>query len=82
MTTRFLKPNGRRLCRGEMKPYREGSLLEPSVAEVADKPLESRFQLQRLGYFTVDRDSTAAAPVLNRIVTLKESKELKALNKA
>ena len=37
------------------------------------------FNLQR---YTVDKESTAAAPVLNRIVTLKESKVLKQLNKA
>ena len=42
---------------------------------------EKRFQLQRLGYFTIDKDSTTEKPVLNRIVTLKESKELKALQK-
>jgi glutaminyl-tRNA synthetase len=58
-----------------------GALVEPSLAECASKPLSRRFQLQRLGYFTVDKDSTAAKPVLNRIVTLKESKDLKALKK-
>jgi|MDSW01.2.fsa_nt_gb glutaminyl-tRNA synthetase len=57
----------------------KGALLEPSVAYSA--PLSSRFQLQRLGYFTIDKDSTLANPVLNRIVTLKESKELKKLVK-
>ena len=57
----------------------KGALLEPSVAYSA--PLSSRFKLQRLGYFTIDKDSTLANPVLNRIVTLKESKELKKLVK-
>ena len=60
----------------------KGALLEPSIGEVADKPLEARYQLQRLGYFTIDKDSKADAPVLNRIVTLKESKDLKAIKKA
>ena len=58
------------------------ALLEPTIGGVAGVPLPSHLQLQRLGYFTIDKDSTAAHPVLNRIVTLKESKELKALNKA
>jgi glutaminyl-tRNA synthetase len=38
-------------------------------------------QLQRLGFFTFDKDSTAEAPVLNRIVTLKESASRKTLGK-
>lgn len=57
------------------------ALLEPRVRDVASEPLGKRFQLQRLGYFTPDLDSTAEKPVLNRIVTLKESKDLKALLK-
>ena len=51
------------------------------MRDVASEPLGKRFQLQRLGYFTPDLDSTAEKPVLNRIVTLKESKDLKALLK-
>jgi len=31
------------------------------------------FQVERVGYFTVDPDSTPGAPVLNRTVTLRES---------
>ena len=58
-----------------------GALVEPSLAACAGEPLSRRFQLQRLGYFTIDKDSTATKPVLNRIVTLKESKDLKALKK-
>ncbi len=33
----------------------------------------TRFQLERLGYFCVDPDSTDTMPVLNRTVTLKDS---------
>ncbi len=33
----------------------------------------TRFQLERLGYFCVDADSTPERPVLNRTVTLKDS---------
>ena len=58
-----------------------GALVEPSLAACAGEPLSRRFQLQRLGYFTIDKDSTATKPVLNRIVTLKESKDLKALKR-
>lgn len=44
--------------------------LEPSLAtaQVGD-----RFQFERQGYFIADKDSTAANPVFNRIVTLKDS---------
>ena len=51
----------------------KNALLEPSLVQFAAKPLETQVQLQRLGFFTFDKDSTAAAPVMNRIVTLKES---------
>ena len=57
------------------------ALLEPGLIEFASKPLETQVQLQRLGFFTFDNDSTADAPVLNRIVTLKESASRKTLGK-
>ena len=49
---------------------RRGCHVEPSLgaAEPGD-----RFQFERLGYFCVDRDSTAAMPVFNRTVTLRDS---------
>ncbi|MEQ8205956.1 MAG: glutamine--tRNA ligase, partial [Woeseia sp.] len=44
--------------------------LEPSLADV---PAGSSFQFERLGYFCPDSvDHTAAAPVFNRIVTLRD----------
>ena len=36
-------------------------------------PCACRFQLERIGYFCVDKDSSARCLVLNRTVTLKES---------
>ena len=39
---------------------------------VADAPIESKFQFQRLGYFCVDKDSFGGNLVFNRTVTLKE----------
>jgi glutaminyl-tRNA synthetase len=36
------------------------------------KPLE-RFQLERLGFFCVDRDTTASRVVLNRTCTLRDT---------
>jgi glutaminyl-tRNA synthetase len=30
-------------------------------------------QFERLGYFSADKDSTAARPVFNRIVTLRDT---------
>ena len=44
--------------------------VEPSLSEA--KTLD-RVQFERLGYFCVDRDSTAAKPVFNRTVGLRDS---------
>ncbi len=47
-----------------------GCKLEPSLAAAAPG---ARYQFERLGYFCVDRDSTAQTPVFNRTVTLKDT---------
>ncbi len=48
----------------------KGARLEPSLAnEVAG----ARFQFERLGYFTVDRDSKPGALVFNRTIALKDA---------
>jgi len=44
--------------------------LEPSLADV---PVESRYQFERLGYFCVDPDSKPGRPVFNRTVALKDT---------
>lgn len=44
--------------------------LEPWVASAAPG---TTFQLERLGYFCVDKDSTAQKPLLNRTISLKDS---------
>jgi glutaminyl-tRNA synthetase len=44
--------------------------LEPSLANAA---VGSRYQFERLGYFCVDPDSKAGAPVFNRTVALKDT---------
>ena len=44
--------------------------LEPSLADAKEG---YRCQFERMGYFTVDRDSTSDQLVFNRIVTLKDS---------
>jgi glutaminyl-tRNA synthetase len=44
--------------------------LEPSISAFAPG---DRFQLERLGYFCVDRDSTTDRPALNRTVTLRDT---------
>ena len=44
--------------------------VEPSLAQA---PHGRSFQLERLGYFCVDPDSTAERPVLNRTVTLRDT---------
>lgn len=48
--------------------------LEPSLK---DAKVEDKFQFQRLGYFTVDKDSTAEKLVINRTVALKDTWEEK-----
>jgi glutaminyl-tRNA synthetase len=48
----------------------KGCKLEPSLANA--KPGD-RYQFERMGYFFVDPDSTAASPVFNRTVTLKDT---------
>jgi glutaminyl-tRNA synthetase len=47
-----------------------GCMLEPMLAAA---PPGTRFQFERLGYFCVDTDSTPAAPVFNRTVSLKDT---------
>jgi glutaminyl-tRNA synthetase len=44
--------------------------VEPGLGSVKT---EERFQFERLGYFSVDPDSTAGKPVFNRIVSLKDT---------
>jgi glutaminyl-tRNA synthetase len=48
----------------------EGAKVEPMLAVAA---AGSRFQFERQGYFCVDPDSRADAPVFNRTVTLKDT---------
>jgi glutaminyl-tRNA synthetase len=47
------------------------ALVEPSLAKHFASPGTS-FQFQRLGFFTVDLDSSPSRPVFNRIVGLKQ----------
>jgi glutaminyl-tRNA synthetase len=48
----------------------QGCKLEPSLAGA---PPGTRYQFERLGYFCADKDSTAAKPVFNRAVTLRDT---------
>ena len=48
----------------------ENAWLEPSIADFGPG---DRFQLERLGYFCVDPDSTSGRQVLNRTVTLRDT---------
>ncbi|HLK21578.1 MAG TPA: glutamine--tRNA ligase/YqeY domain fusion protein [Bryobacteraceae bacterium] len=47
-----------------------GAKLEPSLAGAAPA---SRYQFERLGYFSVDPDSTPQKPVFNRTVALRDT---------
>jgi glutaminyl-tRNA synthetase len=48
----------------------EAAKLEPGLAEAS---AGSRYQFERLGYFCVDPDSSAAKLVFNRTVTLRDT---------
>ena len=61
----FVNPNSLQVITG---------YLEPSLK---DAKVEDKFQFQRLGYFTVDKDSTKEKLVINRTVALKDSWEEK-----
>jgi len=61
----FVNPNSLQVITG---------YLEPSLKDAKN---EDKFQFQRLGYFTVDKDSTDNKLVINRTVALKDSWEEK-----
>ncbi|CAL68250.1 glutamine--tRNA ligase/YqeY domain fusion protein [Christiangramia forsetii] len=44
--------------------------LEPGLKDAKE---QDKVQFQRIGYFCVDRDSTAARPIFNRTVSLRDS---------
>lgn len=56
-----LNPNSLQILKGYVEPQ----LASPEVG--------SRFQFERLGYFCVDKDSTAEKPVFNLTVNLKDT---------
>jgi len=59
---KFLNPDSLKILRD--------CKVEPSL--LSARPLD-KFQFQRIGYFCVDYDSTAAVPVFNRTVSLKDT---------
>ncbi len=60
--TEFINPNS--------LVINKNALVEPSLKSATEG---ERFQFQRLGYFVVDKDSTADNLVFNRTVALKDS---------
>jgi glutaminyl-tRNA synthetase len=61
----FMNPNSLQIVKG---------FVEPSLSEVKS---DEKFQFQRLGYFNVDKDSTASKLVFNKTVGLKDAWEEK-----
>ena len=61
----FVNPNSLQIVTG---------FVEPSLQNAA---VEDKFQFQRLGYFTLDKDSTATQLVFNKTVGLKDAWEEK-----
>ncbi|PYK89670.1 MAG: glutamine--tRNA ligase, partial [Verrucomicrobia bacterium] len=62
---------------GDFKSFINPHSLEVVTAKcepaLADATPEKRYQFERLGYFTLDPDSTAMKQVWNRTVTLKDT---------
>jgi glutaminyl-tRNA synthetase len=58
---RFLNPNSLETITAK---------LEPALREANPK---DRYQFERLGYFTMDKDSKAGKPVFNRTITLRDT---------
>jgi glutaminyl-tRNA synthetase len=50
-------------------------MINQGIAEknLADAVMNEKFQFLRMGYFTMDKDSTPEKPVFNRTVTLKDT---------
>jgi glutaminyl-tRNA synthetase len=61
----FMNPTSLQIVKG---------FVEPSLSEVKS---DEKFQFQRLGYFNVDKDSTASKLVFNKTVGLKDAWEEK-----
>ncbi|WP_395050983.1 glutamine--tRNA ligase/YqeY domain fusion protein [Flavobacterium sp.] len=61
----FMNPNSLQIVKG---------FVEPSLS---DAKSDEKFQFQRLGYFNVDKDSTASKLVFNKTVGLKDAWEEK-----
>ena len=51
----------------------EGVKIEPYLAEMAKEG--AKFQFQRVGYFTPDKDSTDGNLIFNRTIALKDTWE-------
>jgi glutaminyl-tRNA synthetase len=62
---------------GDFKSFLNSSSLEEANAKceptLASASLEERYQFERLGYFTLDPDSTPQTQIWNRTVTLRDN---------
>jgi len=69
--------SGARGARGDFKSFINLDSLEVVTAKcepaLADARPEARYQFERLGYFTLDPDSTTEKQVWNRTITLKDT---------
>ncbi|HSM07062.1 MAG TPA: glutamine--tRNA ligase/YqeY domain fusion protein [Longimicrobiales bacterium] len=75
--TDHLNPDSLTVARGYVEPFlageEVGELVRAGDPEAGQDPWDVRVQLERLGYFARDVDFTPEAPVLNRIVTMKDT---------
>ena len=62
----------RSLLNPESEIIIKNARIEPYILDVAEPG--TKFQFQRIGYFCVDKDSTADNLIFNRTVSLKDSK--------
>ncbi len=69
----LLNPDSLRVTEGAVEPWIADRIAASASAREASGDPEFRCQLERVGYFCPDLTSTNDRPVLNRIVTLKDS---------
>jgi glutaminyl-tRNA synthetase len=69
----LLNPDSLSVSEGAVEPWVASQILESAESRAESGDPEFRCQLERIGYFCPDLRSTDERPVLNRIVTLKDS---------
>jgi len=59
--------------KGHLNPHSLETVTAKCEPSLRDAKSELRYQFERIGYFTLDKDSTPARPVMNRTISLKDA---------